>query len=215
MIHLRARILFPALLLACIAAPAVAGEDAAELLSGLQKKYGSLRDASATFTQHVRFGVTKSENTFRGKLQVKKGNKYRIELEEQTIVTDGASVWSYSRPNKQVIINRYKEDPRSFSPDKALISVPENYTADIVGKEEIGGSSTTILKLTPRSKKSGHLWMKVWVDEDEMLMKRVQIYDVSENTTTYELGGIKMNTGISDAQFRFDPPDGVEVIDLR
>jgi outer membrane lipoprotein-sorting protein len=45
-----------------------AGDDVNSILSNLQKKYDSIRDVSVSFTQNVRFGVTKSEQTFDGKL---------------------------------------------------------------------------------------------------------------------------------------------------
>jgi chaperone LolA len=195
--------------------PARAGDDAQDLLSRLQDRYRSVQDATVTFSEHVVFGVTKSENSFKGKFVMKKGNKYRIELEEQTIVTDGKSLWSYSRANNQVVINVYREDPKVFSPDKVLVNVPEDYVAAIVGKEEYRKHETTILKLTPKTKRSAVRWMKVWVDDDGALMRKIQVYDASENTVTYELDEVLLNTGVADSRFAFVPPQKAEVIDLR
>ena len=192
-----------------------AGDDAQDVLSRLQERYKSVNDASVTFSQHVLFGVTKSENSFRGTFVMKKGNKYRIELEEQTVVTDGKSLWSYSKENNQVIINAYREDPKSFSPDKVLVTAPTDYVATIVGKEPYGKRQTTILKLIPKAKRSSLRWLKVWVDDDGALMRRIQVFDASENTVTYDLDEIKLNSGIADSQFVFAPPPQAEVIDLR
>lgn len=190
-------------------------QDAEKILEQLQKKYDSIRDASVSFTQNVRFGVMKSEQTFSGTLTMKKGNKYRIEMEDQTIVTDGKSVWSYTKANNQVLIDKYKEDPKSFSPDKVLTNVPKNYIATILGKEKVGSQGTSILKLIPKDTKSNLKWMKVWVDQDEWLMRKVQVLDVSDNLTTYAMSDIKLNTSIADSRFQFTPAKGVEVIDLR
>jgi len=112
------------------------------------------------------------------------------------------------------VIDAYKEDPRSFSPDKVLVNVPERYTATTIGKEKIQGNETTVLKLLPNDPKSNMQWMKVWVDDDRM-MKKIQVLDISDNTTTYVVESIKTNAGLSDAEFTFTPPQGVEVIDLR
>ena len=191
------------------------GDSAEDLISRLQKKYDSIRDASVTFTQNTVFGVTHAEQTLTGRLLMKKGNKYRIETESQTTVTDGKSVWSYARVNNQVLIDTYKDDPRSFSPDKILVNVPNNYTSIVLGKEKIEGKETTIVKLTPKSVKSNLKWMKVWVDTDDWLMIKVQIFDISDNLTSYTISGTKLNTGIADSQFQFEVPRDVEVIDLR
>ena len=197
-----------------ISATGFTGDDPEFLLKQLENKYDGIHDASVTFTRHVVFGVTKAEQSFSGKLLMKKGNKYRIELEDQTIVTDGKSVWSFMKINNQVFIDKYKEDPQSFSPDKVLVNVPQHYTAAILGKEKNQGHETSILKLMPIDPKANIQWMKVWVDDDR-LMKKIQVLDISDNLTTYFIETIKINTGLNDSQFQFTPPNDVEVIDLR
>lgn len=196
-------------------AAAYGGESAADILEKVQGKYESIRDASLTFTRHVVFGVTQTRQDFAGTLAMKKGNRYRIELEDQTIVTDGKSVWTYSKINNQVFVDAYKEDSVSFSPDRVLVNAPENYTAAILGKEEVGKKEASILKLVPKSDKSNLKWMKVWVDRDEWLMRKIQLLDIADNLTTYEVGSLKLNAGLPDSTFRFTPPPGVEVIDVR
>ena len=207
-------VLYVAACIATTCAVAFADDDAMSLLKQMEKKYDAIKDATVMFKQDVSYGVTKSEQSFKGKLFMKKGNKYRIELEDQTIVTDGKSVWSWTKSNHQVVIDAYKEDPRSFSPDKVLVNVPERYTATTLGKEKVQGNETTVLKLRPNDPKSNMQWMKVWVDDDRM-MKKIQVLDISDNTTTYVVESIKTNAGLSDAEFTFTAPQGVEVIDLR
>jgi chaperone LolA len=193
----------------------VAGDDAQDLLGRVQDRYRSVKDATVSFTQHVLFGVTRSESSFKGSFVMKKGNKYRLELEDQTVVTDGKSLWSYSKANNQVIINVYREDPKSFSPDKVLVNVPDNYVAAIVGTETVRTRPSTILKLTPKTRRGSVRWMKIWVDDDGELMRRIQVFDASENTITYDLDEVTLNTGVPDARFEFTPPPKAEVIDLR
>ena len=203
-------------ILGCIfACFSYAGEEVDEILSKLQKKYDSIRDVSVTFVQSVRFGVTGSEQTFSGKMLMKKGNKYRIEMEEQTIVTDGKSVWSFSKINNQVLIDKYKEDPKSFSPDRVVVNVPANYNATTLGKEKVNNTEMTVLKFVPKNEKSLLKWMKAWIDEDDWLMKKIQILDMSDNVTTYSINNITLNPGIADNQFQFVVPSSVEVIDMR
>ncbi|MBI1805443.1 MAG: outer membrane lipoprotein chaperone LolA [Ignavibacteria bacterium] len=205
------------LLSACAlgASNAFAGDDAGDIISKLQRKYDSIRDVSITFRQDVQFGVTKAEQSFSGKLLMKKGNRYRIEMDQQTIVTDGKSVWSFNKPNNQVLIDNFKENPASFSPDKVLVNVPNNYSSTVIGKERLGSQEATVLKLIPKNPTSSLKWMKVWVDTDELLMKKIQMLETSDNLMTYVVTDIKLNPGLADSQFQFEPPTGVEVIDLR
>jgi outer membrane lipoprotein carrier protein len=194
---------------------ALAGDETETIVKKLQKKYDSIRDASVTYVQHVQFGVTKSEQNFSGSLVMKKENKYRIEMEQQTIVTDGKSVWSFNKSNNQLLIDKYKDDPKSFSPEKVLVNLPGNYNAAVIGKEKIGDEEYSILKLTPKQDKFNFKWMKVWVDPKDWLMKKIQVLDISDNLMTYTLHEIKINQGVLDTIFQFVTPDSAEVIDLR
>lgn len=194
---------------------AVAGDDANDILKKLEKKYDGIKDMTVAFRQEVHYGVTETNQSFDGTMWMKKGNKYRIELEDQTIVTDGISVWSYSKSNNQVIIDRFKESSDSFTPDKVLVNVPSHYDALILGREKIESTETIILKLTPKESKSNLQWMKIWVDDDEYLMKKIQVLDVSDNLTTYLIGKVKLNQSLKEIQFQFDAPAGTELIDLR
>ncbi len=190
-------------------------QDASKILKKVEKKYESITDITASFTQHIIFGVSKMEQKFEGTLKMKKGNKYRIELEQQTIVTDGKTVWSHYHINNQVMINNYKEDPKSFSPDRVLINVPKNYNTVLLGEEILFGKKNAIIKLTPKDEKSLTKAMKVWIDLDTYLMRQIEITDVSDNFTKYIVNTIKTNTNIPDAEFKFDIPKNVETIDLR
>ena len=125
-----------------------------EITDRLQKKYDSIQDASARFTQHVRFGFSKIEQDFSGTLKMKKSHQYRVETEYQTLVTDGVTVWSYSPVNKQMLIDKYKETGDSFTPEQLLLNLPANYFATVVQPEQGAERSLIALKLVPKDDQS-------------------------------------------------------------
>lgn len=198
-----------------IAASLVQAQDANEVLSRLQRKYESVRDFHASFTQTVRFGVTQSTQQFQGKIWVKQGKKYRIEMEQQTIVTNGISVWTYSALNRQVFIDVFRDDPHAITPDRLLSDAPKNYFATMLDGERLGGRETIVLKLTPKDKKSLLKSLKVWIDPSEWLMVKVEVLDMSDNLTTYTTNNVKINSNVPEGMFELAIPPGVEVIDLR
>ena len=181
----------------------------------LQKHYESIQDATARFTQHVRFGFSKIEQDFAGTLRMKKPHKYRIEMEYQTLVTDGATVWSYSPVNKQVLIDRYKETPDAFTPEQFLLNLPSNYFVSLVPQEKPGEGSLIVLKLVPKDDQSFIKSMKVWVEESTWRVRKVEMLDVNDTEKTYTVQEIKINTNLKDNTFAFTPPAGTEVVDLR
>ncbi|MBI5214942.1 MAG: outer membrane lipoprotein carrier protein LolA [Ignavibacteriae bacterium] len=203
------------LLLIVILAPNFTfADDSEKILSQLQKKYDGLKDATISFAQKMQFTVSKKEQSFVGKLTFKKGNKYKIEVGEQTIITNGKTVWTYSKSNKQVLVNDYQEEEDMLTPDKIMTALPKQFTSETIGKEKLGSLNTTVIKLFPKEKSSMQ-FMQAWVDESAWLMRKIQIHYLNGNTTTYSIDEIKLNTGISDSLFMFNAPKGVEVIDMR
>jgi outer membrane lipoprotein carrier protein len=186
-----------------------------EITDRLQKRYDSIQDATARFTQHVKFGFSKIEQNFSGTLRMKKPNKYRIETEYQTLVTDGATVWSFSPVNKQVLIDRYKETPDSFTPEQFLLNLPSRYFATLLPSDKSSEPALILLKLVPKDDQSFVKSMKVWVEEGTWVVRRVEMIDVNDTEKTYTVQDMKINTNLKENTFAFTPPPGTEVVDLR
>jgi|SRR5208283_1544686 len=189
---------------------------AAEVLEKVQEAYSNIDDASAGFTQTVSLKYAKIEQTYTGTVMMKKGNKYRIESQEQILATDGVTVWMYSPVNKQVLIDSYKENPESFSPERFLVGLPKNFRAALV--DDAGGDvhAAYTLKLSPKSGVAKYLKsLKVWIDDADWSIRGVEYIDINETRTFYSLKDVRFNTGIPDERFIFVVPEHVEIVDLR
>jgi chaperone LolA len=181
----------------------------------LQRRYEMIDDATAQFEQHIRFGFSNIEQTFRGTLMMKKPNHYRIESEHQTIVTDGATVWAYSTANNQVIIDKYKENSNSLSPEQFMLNLPANYYTSVLGSEKSSTGTVILLKLVPKDDRSFVKSVKLTIEERGWLVRKIVILDVNETETTYSVKDTKLNTNIKDKTFVFETPKGAEIVDLR
>ncbi len=190
-------------------------ENAQEVLARMKKKYDTVRDAQLTFLRHETFVLAKTDSRVSGTLLIKKHNKYRVELSDRTIVTDGNTVWSYVLSSKQVLVNKYKLDGNALTPERVLAAAPNDYSATIIGDEKIGRTQTRLLKLVPIDEASLVETMKLWVDTATWLIKRVEIVDINGNRTVYLVNDMKINIGIPDSRFTFEIPKGVETVDLR
>ncbi|HLB00980.1 MAG TPA: outer membrane lipoprotein carrier protein LolA [Bacteroidota bacterium] len=189
--------------------------DGARLLSRLREKYNDVDRLSLTFAQKTVFAVSKAEQVTEGKLVLGKGNQYRITLGDRLIVSDGRTVWSMSKSNSQVIVDRFRDDPSGITPERLLARLPEDYRAVSTGTEKIGRIRTTVLKLTPGSPGGQVKWLKLWVDEDEMAVRRLVVMDLGENEITYDLGDVTVDPDVPDSVFTFTAPAGTEILDLR
>jgi len=188
---------------------------APQVLANVQESYAKVNDASAEFKESVSLRYAGIEQSYSGTVMMKRGNKYRIESQEQTIVTDGKTVWAYSPVNRQVVIDYYKETPASFSPEQFLLGLPKNFRATLVD-ENPGPSAAYVLKLTPKEGASKFVQsLKIWVDDADWTVRRLEYIDLNQTRTTYSLSGIKFNEGIPDERFTFTIPEHTGVVDVR
>lgn len=184
------------------------------LTKRIQQKFNSMEDITITFTQH-NLPNRPSSKTFGGTILVKKGNKFKLELEGQTIVSNGKIVWSYSKATKQVLIDNFQEDTQGASIDKMLASLNGGYECDSIGKEKLGDSELAIVKMLPKNDTLPIKYMQIWIDERDLLIRKMQVVDLNEYSTTYTIDKMKFNSHISDRVFQFEPPKGVEIVDMR
>jgi chaperone LolA len=181
----------------------------------LQQRYVMIDDAIAQFEQYVKFGYSNIEQTFIGTLTMKKPNRYRIESEHQIIVTDGSIVWAYSSTNNQVIIDKYKENSNSLSPEKFMLNLPANYYSSLLGTEKSPSGTIILLKLVPKDDRSFIKSVRISVDDKNWMVHKIDIIDINETETIYTVKDIKLNTNVKDKIFTFEAPVGAEVVDLR
>ena len=204
-----------AALLFLIIRGAAASDDPQEILESVRKKYDGILDAELKFTQHTRFPGSTLEQRAKGTLYLKKEHKYRIETDDQTVVTDGETVWSYSVPNRQVLIDRFKPSDRSFSPERILGGATDEYAATVRGREKSGNTECIVLNLIPKGERSLLKSLRLWVDPSEWLVRKAELTDVNGKVTTYTVSDITLNPGLSDSRFVLQIPEGAEVVDMR
>lgn len=186
-----------------------------QITNQLQRRFEMIDDAIIQYEQYNKYGFSSMEQTFSGTLYIKKPNRYRVESEHQTIATNGATVWAFSAVNNQVIIDRYKENDNSLSPEKFMLNLPANYYASIIGTEKISTGRLFNLKLAPKDDRSFVKAIRISIEENNWILKKVVITDINETITAYTVKDIKLNTNINDKTFVFDIPEGAEIVDLR
>ena len=186
-----------------------------QVTENMQRRYEMIDNVVAGFSQQVKLGFSNIEQRFIGTLTMKKPKMYRVESEHQTLVTDGSTVWAYSPANKQVVIDKYKENQNSISPDQFLLNLPSEYYSTLLGRESEGTRSLLTVKLVPKDDRSFIRSVKLWVVEGTWDVRRIVIVDVNETETTYVIERLSLNTTINDTVFSFSPLPGTEIVDLR
>lgn len=180
-----------------------------ELFAQLRKRYGNMNSLEAKFVGIEPIsGIT-------GTLKAMRSGKYILDLSDRKIICDGHTVWNYHPARKNVTINEIKSRPSS-SLDIVLFNFLYNYQPKEFHDVSIGNISHHGLELIPKNGKSalGIQSLTIYVKKGSSEIRRISAVDRNQKQV-WDLDGLKINGGISDANFTFIPPKEAEIIDLR
>ncbi len=190
--------------------PAFAQESPAEVIQAIEAKYGAVKTMRAAFTQTVKSELF-GEETESGQVVVKRPKMMRWSFgEEKQFITDGDTMWIYTKPDKQVI--RYDDVSGSTTATDSLLQsldrLDEFFQVEVAGVDA-GGHQ---LSLSPKEGDEGQFKnVKLALDGD-LMIKKVVITDQFDNVTDLVFSSVELNVDLADEMFRFTVPDGVEVI---
>jgi outer membrane lipoprotein-sorting protein len=194
---------------------AASGED---IIARVQAKHRSLKNLTLHFSMVT---ATESQETSvreeqEGRIYLGGKGRYRLESRDQTLVCDGKTLWSFHSGENQVILYRADaEDTPFLAPDQLLFEFPAKYRVVGVSESRLGDVPCFVLSLLPREAADPTKSLEVWVDREQYLTRRVRLEDLAGNVTVFEFEDFQTGQKLPDRTFRFDPPEGAEVIDLR
>jgi len=196
-----------------IPAPAQ-GQNADDLVERLTERYAAIDVMQARFVQTTESAFMDETERFSGTV-VFKGDAYRIETSNQTIVTDGVTTWVYTRSEGQVIINDYVDDESTFSLTTFLQEFDQEYESESGESVTVDGVRHDRLNLQPVDDFAAFRSVSMWVRSTDLLVTRLEVIDLNDVEMTFELSDLRVNPSVESDSFVFDVPDGVEIVDLR
>jgi outer membrane lipoprotein carrier protein len=185
-----------------------------ELATLVEKKYRSLSDLSMNFSKTSKSEIFETEKKTKGKMYLKNPDKFRIETDDEILVSDGELLWSYSKENEQVTKSRLDKSKNIFKPNQYLSNFRKEYEAKLTGEEKVDKIECYNLVLTPKKKDLFITRMTIWIDKKSGLAKKLKYQDSNDNQVLLLFEGIKINKCIPDSKFVFKAPPGVEELDL-
>jgi outer membrane lipoprotein carrier protein len=187
----------------------------------MQRRFEGLTALSAGFERTFQWKLAGRQQAFKGKLTLKKPDKFRFEADGQTVSTDGQSVWNYTSATRQVVVRRYASPEKDRTPEGLLFNLlfrgasAQDYAARDAGAVKKDGKACRLIDLTARKEGAYIASVRLWIETRSSLPVRVEYTDFNGDLTAYRLWGITPDRKVTDDAFRFVPPAGVEVVDLR
>lgn len=201
----------------------------AETVTGkMRERLDGVRSLAARYTVTTYAAVLESRSETEGNLYLQRDrNRLRLEEAGQTIVSDGETLWTYVPGNRQVIVSPAREEGsesgpgrtgrpgRPGRPDDFIFNYSNRYLYALEGREPVDGMPCSRLRLTAAEPAAGLPDLRIWVDEENWLTRKVTYTDDMGSETTLRFMDYRLNEKLAPGLFEMTAPEGVEWVDLR
>jgi outer membrane lipoprotein carrier protein len=196
---------------------AQAGRDPVALAARIQQRYTAIKDFRGDFVQSYEGGVLRTKTTERGTVAIKRPGRMRwvyTKPERKEFVSDGTRLYTYLVADKQVIISPAPGPADGTIPALFLAGqgdLARDYTpsfADLPGATP----GLVTLQLVPRTPDPDYESLGIGVDPDTLQIRFLTAVDKQGGRSSFTLSNLKENSGLTDKDFEFRIPRGVDVV---
>jgi outer membrane lipoprotein carrier protein len=210
-------LLLGALLLGPMTAATQPPANPAEFAARVQQRLATIRDFSGDFVQTYQGGVLRTKTTERGTMSIKRPGRMRwvyAKPEQKEFVSDGLRLYTYLIQDKQVIVSPAPSPGDGTVPALFLAGqadLAKDFTPSLT---DIPGVQPGLvgLKLVPKKPDPDYEWLALGVDPKTLQIQHLVAADRQGGTSAFAFSNLKENRGLTDKEFEFRIPRGVDVI---
>lgn len=138
---------------------------------------------------------------------IQQGEKYRLKLDDRTLVSDGESVWLYTEKNKDVQINNADEEsePGTISSPKDLLKAYEwdNYIYVLVNEFAEAGRVVQQIEFKPTDRDADFSKIRLTLDKKTMEVVRIKTFGKDGSRYTVTVNKLLPNASVNSSTFSF------------
>lgn len=200
------------------AAPEKNDPQAKKALDKIRNKYDGYKTVEAAFSLAIE--VPGQPKEIQKGTIAQEDKKFRLDMNDQVIVSDGKSTWVYQKKANEVQVNN--ADPNDVN---ALLTPKEllgryqkgDFLYMIMDKTTVGGKLLTQIEFKPKDRKSEYSKLRVSIDEKAGTIESVKAFAKDGSRYTFVITKLSPNKTFVANQFSFDTSlyKGVRVEDLR
>ena len=175
------------------------------ILKKLRTKYNGYNSLQADFKLLIEDG----DDTYKqsGKMW-QRGEQYRLELDDNEIVSDGTTLWVYMKQNDQIQITdaeAEEDDPESLSPKKLLsLYESDEFVFAYAGERKRQGKVYQYIEFKPLDRDSEYYKVRLTVDKAAQLPYQIKVFSRDGSRYTMTLERMTPNPEIAGNKFTFD-----------
>lgn len=209
--------LFVIILTAAVTGLFAQGRDqkATDILDAVIEKTNSYDNFMAEFNYvmiNEAAGINESKE---GSITVS-GDKYRLNIAGQVVISDGENIWTVLADDGEVMINTLEEGDESVTPSNLLDKYNLKYKSKYKGEIDYNGRTAQLIELKPEEGKT-YSKIEVLIDKEKDQILSFTIYDRNQSSYSYEIIKFEPDVDVTDTTFRFVEKNypGIDVIDMR
>ena len=181
------------------------------IVAEVKAAYAGTSSLRAEFVQVVKSKATGKEVREKGRIELERPRKMRVEMgtpTQQLMVTDGTSLWVYSVKDK---VAAQMPDLGQGSGAGVVLDdlsrIDEVFNVEILpGKND----RQVVARLTPRTP-GAFTSLVLTFNRKKYELDTLQLTSAAGDVTEMRFNGVRTNQDIPDSDFTFTPPAGVSV----
>ena len=214
-------ILFLFLIFGCITGQSEVMETndpaATRILDQIKADYDNLESIQLEFKLTMAF-PEEGEEVQVGTM-IQKGNQYKVDTKQQTIYSNGETVWMYIKGINEVQIDHVRADQAEMMSPKQIMSFYEkgDFIYLLTGESIKNGTIYHNIEFKPVDKDSEYSKMRVIVRKKDNQLEEIIVFSKDGSRFKLEIQNVKKNQKYNRNIFIFEPSmyPGIHIEDLR
>ncbi|MFI5220160.1 MAG: outer membrane lipoprotein carrier protein LolA [Bacteroidia bacterium] len=187
------------------------------ILKSVSAKYKSFKSLTVAFNLTIENQKEKTKDKQTGNITIK-GDKYKLDMNGQEVISDGKSIWTFLKEENEVQINdaaAKKED--AISPTTIFTIYEKGFRSKYIGEKKEGAKVIQQVELVPEDAKKPYFKIQLSINKTTKFIESAKILNKSGSHIFYIVEKFNADVPAPDNLFSFDTTKhpGVEVVDLR
>tara|TARA_B100000287_G_scaffold422013_1_gene463422 strand:+ start:894 stop:1523 length:630 start_codon:yes stop_codon:yes gene_type:complete len=185
-------------------------KDILEKISSVTKSYDNIKIEFNFLMTNKTHNINEYQE---GILELEK-NKFRITMDDQIIINDGAIQWIYLKESNELQITENDPEENTMNPHDIFTIYEKGYKYKYIGKKSIDNNNYDVIDLFPKES-INFTKITLIINTIKNQLKEIQIQDKNGGTYKYVIKNLMPNTNLSPFKFNQEDFPDIDIIDLR
>ena len=190
-------------------------EKSNEILQQLSINTKAYKNIDVDFDFNFENKTQKISENQKGNIKIN-ATKFRLELNQQIIISDDTTQWIYLKESNELQIMEYDSLDDMISPNKLFTIYEEGYKNTYVELKNESGITLHIIDLFP-IESNAFQKIQLQINSEKIQLHNIILFDKNGGSFTYLITKFSTDNNLDDNLFKFNSEEypEIEIIDLR